>query len=111
MKVEPKFHEGASNLEELVPFEECIELHSSEKAVVRAPEFLLLTHNGRSFKLVSSTSIRAFFFLFFLVHFTYMFKLYSSLVFRVFFTFIFMISSSITLTSLLLYCGYASSYM
>lgn len=70
MQVEPKFHEGASNLEELVPFEECIELHSSEKAVVRAPEFLLLTHNGRSFKLVSSTSIR----LFFLVHFTYMFN-------------------------------------
>ena len=56
MQVEPKFHEGASNLEELVPFEECIELHSTDKAVVRAPEFLLLTHNGRSIKLVSSTS-------------------------------------------------------
>ncbi|CAL9008689.1 unnamed protein product [Prunus brigantina] len=50
--VEPKFHEGASNLEELVPFEECIELHSSEKAVVRAPDYLLLTHNGRSFNIV-----------------------------------------------------------
>lgn len=85
MQVEPKFHEGASNLEELVPFEECIELHSSEKAVVRAPEFLLLTHNGRSFKLVSSTFLLAFFFPFsFLVHFTYMFKLYSSLVLGLF---------------------------
>lgn len=61
MLVEPKFHEGASNLEELVPFEECIELHSSEKAVVRAPDYLLLTHNGRSFKLVSAFSMFLFF--------------------------------------------------
>jgi hypothetical protein len=53
VQVEPKFHEDASNLEELVPFEECIELHSSEKAVLRAPDYLLLTHNGRSFKSVS----------------------------------------------------------
>ncbi|KAJ8771388.1 hypothetical protein K2173_026565 [Erythroxylum novogranatense] len=52
VQVEPKFHEGASNLEELVPFEECIEIYSSEKAVVRAPEYLLLTHNGRSFNIV-----------------------------------------------------------
>ncbi|PON90851.1 Tripeptidyl peptidase [Trema orientale] len=52
VQVEPKFHEDASNLDELVPFEECIELHSSDQAVVRASEFLLLTHNGRSFSLV-----------------------------------------------------------
>ncbi|XP_059451546.1 tripeptidyl-peptidase 2 isoform X2 [Corylus avellana] len=52
VQVEPKFHEDASNLEELVPFEECIELHSSEKAVLRAPDYLLLTHNGRSFNIV-----------------------------------------------------------
>ncbi|XP_057988709.1 tripeptidyl-peptidase 2 isoform X2 [Hevea brasiliensis] len=52
VQVEPKFHEGASNLEELVPFEECIELHSTEKSVVMAPEYLLLTHNGRSFNIV-----------------------------------------------------------
>ncbi|XP_050154207.1 tripeptidyl-peptidase 2-like [Malus sylvestris] len=52
VQVEPKFHEGASNLEDLVPFEECIELHSSDKAVLRAPDFLLLTHNGRSFNIV-----------------------------------------------------------
>ncbi|KAJ7974178.1 tripeptidyl-peptidase 2-like [Quillaja saponaria] len=52
VQVEPKFHEDASNFEELVPFEECIQLHSSEKAVVKAPEYLLLTHNGRSFNLV-----------------------------------------------------------
>lgn len=56
MQVEPKFHEDASNLEELVLFEECIELHSSEKAVLRAPDYLLLTHNGRSFKSVSIIS-------------------------------------------------------
>lgn len=106
MQVEPKFHEGASNLEELVPFEECIELHSSGKAVVRAPEFLLLTHNGRSFKLVSSTFLFAFFFSFF---FFSTFHIYVQVIFvtcfRAFFIFIFMISSSITLTSLLLYCG------
>lgn len=53
MQVEPKFHEDASNLDELVPFEDCIELHSSDQAIVRAPEYLLLTHNGRSFKLVT----------------------------------------------------------
>ena len=56
MQVEPKFHEDASNLEDLVPFEECIELLSSEKAVVRAPDYLLLTHNGPNFKSVSITS-------------------------------------------------------
>ncbi|XP_050220637.1 tripeptidyl-peptidase 2 isoform X2 [Mercurialis annua] len=52
VQVEPQFREGASNLEELVPFEECIELHSTEKAVVMAPEYILLTHNGRSFNIV-----------------------------------------------------------
>lgn len=57
MQVEPKFHEGASNLYELVPFEECIELRSSDQAVVRASEYLLLTHNGRTFKLVSTLYI------------------------------------------------------
>lgn len=52
VQVDPKFHEGASNLKELVPFEECLELHSTDEAVVRVPDYLLLTHNGRSFKLV-----------------------------------------------------------
>ncbi|OMO97822.1 hypothetical protein COLO4_14332 [Corchorus olitorius] len=52
VQVEPKFHEDASKLEELVPFEECIELHSSDNAVVRAPEYLLLTNNGRTFNIV-----------------------------------------------------------
>ncbi|WOL10116.1 tripeptidyl-peptidase 2 [Canna indica] len=52
VQVEPKFHEGASNLEELVPFEECIELHSSNDLVVQAPEYLMLTYNGRSFNIV-----------------------------------------------------------
>ncbi|KAE9464869.1 hypothetical protein C3L33_03223, partial [Rhododendron williamsianum] len=52
VQVEPKFHEDASNLEQLVPFEECIELHSCGNVFVRAPEYLLLTHNGRSFNIV-----------------------------------------------------------
>ncbi|KAH0935292.1 hypothetical protein HID58_012409 [Brassica napus] len=52
IQVEPKFHEGASNLKELVPFEECLELHSTEEGVVRVPDYLLLTHNGRSFNVV-----------------------------------------------------------
>ncbi|KAH7538028.1 hypothetical protein FEM48_Zijuj03G0155900 [Ziziphus jujuba var. spinosa] len=50
--VEPKFHEDASKLDELVPFEECLELHSSGPAIVRTPEYLLLTHNGRSFNII-----------------------------------------------------------
>jgi tripeptidyl-peptidase-2 len=52
VQVEPKFHEGASNLEQLVPFEECIELHSTAKDILKVPEFLLLTYNGRSFNVV-----------------------------------------------------------
>ncbi|KAK3008490.1 hypothetical protein RJ639_015101 [Escallonia herrerae] len=56
VQVEPKFHEDAGNLEQLVPFEECIEFHSSKKEVVRAPEYLLLTHNGRSFNVVVDPS-------------------------------------------------------
>ncbi|KAK8511926.1 hypothetical protein V6N12_074615 [Hibiscus sabdariffa] len=52
VQVEPKFHEDASKLEELVTFEECIELHSSDNAVLRVPEYLLLTHNGRTFNIV-----------------------------------------------------------
>lgn len=56
VQVAPKFHEDASNLEQLVPFEECIELHSTGAAVVRAPEYLLLTHNGRTFNIVVDPS-------------------------------------------------------
>ncbi|KAL8257342.1 hypothetical protein R6Q59_029383 [Mikania micrantha] len=56
VQVDPQFHEGASNLEQLVPFEECIELHSSGKEVVRAPDYLLLTYNGRSFNVVVDPS-------------------------------------------------------
>ncbi|XP_011076155.1 tripeptidyl-peptidase 2 isoform X2 [Sesamum indicum] len=52
VKVEPKFHDDASNLDELVPFEECVKLQSSGEAVVRAPEYLLLTHNGREFNII-----------------------------------------------------------
>ncbi|KAK9063197.1 hypothetical protein SSX86_017067 [Deinandra increscens subsp. villosa] len=56
VQVDPQFHEGASNLEQLVPFEECIELHCSGKEVVRAPDYLLLTYNGRSFNVVVDPS-------------------------------------------------------
>lgn len=72
MQVEPKFHEDASNLDELVPFEECIELRSSDQAVVSAPEYLLLTNNGRSFKLVTTLTydFLLFAFMFKMVYFT-----------------------------------------
>ncbi|KAK7315056.1 hypothetical protein VNO77_33588 [Canavalia gladiata] len=56
VQVNPKFHEDASNFEDLVPFEECIELHSSEETVVKAPGYLLLTHNGRTFNIVVDPS-------------------------------------------------------
>ncbi|KAL7146324.1 hypothetical protein ABFS83_06G033000 [Erythranthe nasuta] len=52
VKVEPKFHDDASNLEQLVPFEECIKLHSTGEGLVKAPEYLLLTHNGRDFNII-----------------------------------------------------------
>ncbi|XP_042419484.1 tripeptidyl-peptidase 2-like isoform X2 [Zingiber officinale] len=52
VQVEPKFHEDASNLEDLVPFEECVQLYSSDGEVIRAPEYLMLTHNGRNFNIV-----------------------------------------------------------
>ncbi|XP_024625143.2 tripeptidyl-peptidase 2 isoform X2 [Medicago truncatula] len=52
VQVDPKFHEDANKLEDLVVFEECIELHSSDSTVVKAPEYLLLTHNGRTFNIL-----------------------------------------------------------
>ncbi|KAL8148295.1 hypothetical protein AgCh_005606 [Apium graveolens] len=52
VQVDPTFHDDASNMEQLVPFEECIEIHSTGEAVVKAPGFLLLTHNGRTFNIV-----------------------------------------------------------
>ncbi|KAE9618283.1 putative tripeptidyl-peptidase II [Lupinus albus] len=52
VEVDPKFHEDANKLEELVVFEECIELHSTDETVVKIPEYLLLTHNGRTFSII-----------------------------------------------------------
>ncbi|GFP82230.1 tripeptidyl-peptidase 2 [Phtheirospermum japonicum] len=52
VKVEPKFHDDASNLDQLVPFEDCVKLHSTGEPVVRAPEYLLLTHNGQNFNII-----------------------------------------------------------
>ncbi|XP_051137979.1 tripeptidyl-peptidase 2 [Andrographis paniculata] len=56
VKVEPKFHDDASNLDQIVPFEECVKLHSTGESVVKAPEFLLLTHNGREFNIIVNPS-------------------------------------------------------
>lgn len=52
VQLNPKFHECASNLEQLVPFEECLQLHSTDTSVVQIPDYILVTNNGRSFKLV-----------------------------------------------------------
>ncbi|KQK00668.1 tripeptidyl-peptidase 2 isoform X2 [Brachypodium distachyon] len=52
VQLDPKFHEDASNLEQLVPFEECLQLHSTDSSVVNIPEYILLTNNGRSFNIV-----------------------------------------------------------
>ncbi|XP_045813598.1 tripeptidyl-peptidase 2-like isoform X2 [Trifolium pratense] len=56
VQVDPKFHEDADKFEDLVVFEECIELHSSDNTVVKAPEYLLLTHNGRTFNILVDPS-------------------------------------------------------
>ncbi|XP_047941197.1 tripeptidyl-peptidase 2 isoform X1 [Salvia hispanica] len=56
VKVSPKFHDDASNLDQLFPFEECIQLRSTAEAVVKAPEYLLLTHNGREFNIIVDPS-------------------------------------------------------
>ncbi|PKA45566.1 tripeptidyl-peptidase II [Apostasia shenzhenica] len=42
IQIEPRFHEEASNLEELAPFEECIQLRSTEKLIANAPEYLFI---------------------------------------------------------------------
>ncbi|KAL5069857.1 hypothetical protein RYX36_020744 [Vicia faba] len=52
VQVDPKFHEDADKIEDLAVFEECIELRSSDSTVVKAPEYLLLTHNGRTFNIL-----------------------------------------------------------
>ncbi|XP_054787399.1 tripeptidyl-peptidase 2 isoform X2 [Prosopis cineraria] len=60
VQVSPKFHEDANNFEDLVPFEECIELHSTDNTVVKAPDYLLVTHNGRTFNtFVDPTNLSA----------------------------------------------------
>ncbi|KAL1319371.1 tripeptidyl-peptidase 2 isoform X1 [Arachis ipaensis] len=56
VQLDAKFHEDASNFEDLVPFEECIELRSTEPAVVKVPDYLLLIHNGRTFNVVVDPS-------------------------------------------------------
>ncbi|XP_057446180.1 tripeptidyl-peptidase 2-like isoform X2 [Lotus japonicus] len=56
VQVSPKFHEDASNFEELIPFEECIELQSTGETIVKVPDYLLLTHNGRTFNVVVDPS-------------------------------------------------------
>jgi hypothetical protein len=78
VQLDPKFHEGASNLEQLVPFEECLQLHSTDTSVVQIPEYILVTNNGRSFKLVSfvySATTISFSFIFSLADFSIVFLL------------------------------------
>ncbi|KAH6555217.1 hypothetical protein KP509_1Z272900, partial [Ceratopteris richardii] len=50
--VTPKFHEDEKKLEVVVPFEESIKLETKNPEWVRCPEYMLLTHNGRSFNIV-----------------------------------------------------------
>uniref|UniRef100_A0A0D9VJ70 Tripeptidyl-peptidase 2 n=1 Tax=Leersia perrieri TaxID=77586 RepID=A0A0D9VJ70_9ORYZ len=52
VQLDPKFHEDASNMEQLVPFEECLQLHSTDSSVVKIPEYIMVTNNGRSFNIV-----------------------------------------------------------
>lgn len=48
--VKPEFHEDADNMDLLVPFEERLQLQSTNPAWPKCPEYLLLTNNGRTFK-------------------------------------------------------------
>ncbi|KAF0915843.1 hypothetical protein E2562_039168 [Oryza meyeriana var. granulata] len=52
VQLDPKFHEDASNMEQLVPFEECLQLHSTDSSVIKIPEYIMVTNNGRSFNIV-----------------------------------------------------------
>ncbi|KAK6155687.1 hypothetical protein DH2020_009935 [Rehmannia glutinosa] len=56
VKVEPKFHDDASNLDQLVPFEECVKLHSTGEAVVRAPDTYWLVKNPLLYLLIFSVT-------------------------------------------------------
>ncbi|MCO5584159.1 hypothetical protein L7F22_038082 [Adiantum nelumboides] len=56
VQVKPKFHEDANKIEVVVPFEESIKLESRDPAWVKCPEYLLLTHNGRTFNVVVDPS-------------------------------------------------------
>uniref|UniRef100_A0A0D3F8K4 tripeptidyl-peptidase II n=1 Tax=Oryza barthii TaxID=65489 RepID=A0A0D3F8K4_9ORYZ len=52
VQLDPKFHEDASNMEQLVPFEECLQLHSTDSSVIKIPEYIMVTNNGRTFNIV-----------------------------------------------------------
>ncbi|KAL2642830.1 hypothetical protein R1flu_010417 [Riccia fluitans] len=52
VSVKPEFHEDADNLELVVPFEERLQLESTDPSWLKCPEYLLLTHNGRTFNIV-----------------------------------------------------------
>uniref|UniRef100_A0A0E0K3A0 tripeptidyl-peptidase II n=1 Tax=Oryza punctata TaxID=4537 RepID=A0A0E0K3A0_ORYPU len=52
VQLDPKFHEDASNMEQLVPFEECLQLHSTDSSAVKIPEYIMVTNNGRTFNIV-----------------------------------------------------------
>uniref|UniRef100_M8AQP4 tripeptidyl-peptidase II n=1 Tax=Aegilops tauschii TaxID=37682 RepID=M8AQP4_AEGTA len=41
VQLNPKFHDDASNLEQLVPFEECLQLHSTDSSVINIPDIVV----------------------------------------------------------------------
>ena len=64
-------------MEQLVPFEEYLQLHSTDTSVVQIPEYILVTNNGRSFKLVPFVyAARLFYFFFYLPNFNIVFLQY-----------------------------------
>ncbi|KAL3696139.1 hypothetical protein R1sor_010215 [Riccia sorocarpa] len=52
ISVKPQFHEDADNLKVVAPFEERLQLESTDASWLKCPEYLLLTNNGRTFNIV-----------------------------------------------------------
>ncbi|XP_024527545.1 tripeptidyl-peptidase 2 [Selaginella moellendorffii] len=52
VQVKTKFQEGVDKLDVLAPFEERLQLESTDVSIVKCPEYLLLTHNGRTFNVI-----------------------------------------------------------
>eukprot|EP00250_Pteridium_aquilinum_P012313 c20649_g1_i1 orf=679-4899(-) len=52
VQVKPRFHEDEEKIEIVVPFEESVKLESRDPDWVKCPEYVMLTHNGRTFNIV-----------------------------------------------------------